>query len=87
MAINIYVITQRHQPMSNFHLRTVKNIRKNWLCGLAASTVNRCKEDKAVKLLARVEQEIDKVDGDDNDERLGLFDSDKKFNNKIYSTE
>ena len=35
-------------------------------------------EKRAVKLLARVEQEIDKVDGDDNDERLGLFDSDKK---------
>ena len=68
-----------HDQRSNFHLNTADHSGKNWLSGHEAPAVHRGEENEGVELFAWVEQEVDKVDRDDNDECLGLLDSGKEI--------
>ena len=66
-------------PLKGFvrYLDRLKNLCKDGRGGLAPSVVHLGKDEEEVELLAAVENEIDEVDGDNDNEMVGLFDPGK----------
>lgn len=80
--VNIILISFIHQKVkyATTDLKTVNYLWKEWPSWLEASAIHRCEEEDAVELLAGVEEEIEEVDGDDEDECLSLLEPVKKAN-------